>query len=76
MAIISSNPEVAEINKNFIIQWKYQDEKQTHLVSAGKYHEIVGKEIAQKHFLKVMEGGLDVYTFFIRKRLRIKFYSK
>jgi hypothetical protein len=76
MAKKSENLLVAEINKNFIIQWKNQDEKETQLVSAGKYHTIVGPEMAEKHFKKVLEGGQQNYTFLIRKRLRIKFYSK
>lgn len=76
MAKKSNNPECAEINKYYIIQWKIQGENKTQLVSAGKYEEIVGTKYKISHFKKVLEFEKDVYTFFIRKHLRIKFFLK
>jgi len=61
MAKKSTDPIVAEVNKNFIIRWKNQDEKKSNLVSAGKYHTIVGFEMKKKHFATVLEGGADIY---------------
>lgn len=76
MAKKSNNPQVAEINLNFLIRWKNQDDKHSNLISAGQYHKLVGEEMKNKHFKKVMQGGMDKYTFLIRKRLKIDFISK
>ena len=37
---------------------------------------LAGEELKIKHFKKVLEGNLQVYTFLIRNRLKIKFHSK
>ena len=75
-AKISSNPQVAKINLNFLIRWKNQNENKTNLISAGQYNKLVGENLKIKHFNKVLNGGLDKYTFYIRKRLKIEFVSK
>lgn len=76
MAKKSNNPTVRQINMNFIIRWKENNKPGTNLVSAGQYQKIVGEELKSKHFKDVMEGGLDKYTFLIRKRLIINFIAK
>jgi len=76
MAKKSNNPIVAEINKNFIIRWKDVSTGKVNLVSAGKYHNVVGEEFKNRHFEKVLDGLLQNYTFKIRNRLEIKFISK
>jgi hypothetical protein len=76
MAKRSNNPIVAEINKNFLIRWKDVQEGKANLVSAGKYHTIVGEEFKDRHFKKVLEGLAQDYVFKIRNRLEIKFISK
>ena len=76
MAKKSSNPIVADINRNFLIKWKKYGEKKFNLVSAGKYAGLVGDEYAEKHFTEAMEKGEDQYTFKIRLTFEIKFISK
>lgn len=46
------------------------------LVGGGQYHKYVGKELAEKHFKKVLSGGLDKYTFKLRSKRRIDFVAK
>lgn len=75
-ALKSSNPLVAMINKNFIIQVENVSEKQKKLIGAGQYVKVVGEELKIKHFNKVLGGGMQKYTFLIRNRLRINFWSK
>jgi len=76
MAKRSNNPVVAEINKNFLIRWKDVPHGKVKLVSAGKYHTIVGDEFKERHFKRVLEGLEQDYVFKIRNRLEIKFISK
>ena len=75
-ALKSKNRENVYINKNFVIRYKITTEKQTKLVGAGKYSALVGEELKIKHFKKVLDGGLQKYTFLIRNRLKIDFHSK
>lgn len=75
-ALKSNNPTNAQINKNFVIRIKKADQKGTFLVSANKYRQLLNEKLAQKHFKKVLEGGLDNYTFKLRKRLIINFHGK
>lgn len=69
-------PEVSEINKNFIIRWKRQDEKKVSLIGAGKYIDLVGEELQKKHFSIVLYGEKDKYIFQVRKKLTITFVAK
>lgn len=75
-AVKSQNIEVATINKNFIIQVINVPENVKKLIGAGQYHKYVSEELKIKHFNKVLEGGAQKYTFLIRNRLKINFYSK
>mgnify|MGYP006197852957 CR=1 FL=1 len=59
-----------------IIQVINVPEKEKKLIGAGQYHKYVSEELKIKHFKKVLEGNLQVYTFLIRNRLKIKFHSK
>lgn len=72
----SDNPLNAMINREFLIRWHQNDKPGSFLVSAGQYHKIVGEEMRSRHFHKVLNGGLDRYTFLIRNRLKIEFISK
>jgi len=73
------NPELITlrptINKNFIIRVSYAD-GEVRLVGAGQYHKYVGERICLKHFNKVLENGLDRYTFKMRRELTIEFVGK
>lgn len=72
----STDPTNAKINKHFVIRYQVATEKGTKLIGAGKYKDLVGEELKIKHFKKVLEGNLQIYTFLIRNRLKIKFHSK
>ena len=63
------------INKNFLIKITPTNGKDI-LVGAGQYHKHVGEELCLKHFQKVLAGGLDKYTFKLRRGLRIDFVGK
>ena len=80
-ALPSSNPTNAFINRNFIIRIlenpKDNPIKNTKLTSANKLSNFVNDEkLKIKLFNKVLDGGKDKYSFLIRSRLRIDFYSK
>lgn len=55
--------EVRAINQAFIIKWKYINEKKTHLIGAGKYHELVGMANQKTHFKTVLNGEEFEYRF-------------
>ena len=76
MAIKSQNPIAKLINQNFIIRYKFIDENKTHLVGAGQYHNIVGKEIANKHFERALNSKTMKTTIKVRNHLKIDFVSK
>lgn len=67
---------VSEINKNFLIRYQFDSSNQTYLIGAGQYYLLVGQELAYKHFQRVLENGLQVYTFKLRRGLKINFISK
>ena len=75
-ALKSSNITVASINKNFIIKIENIQNNEKKLIGAGQYFKYVGEELKIKHFNKVLEGKQQKYTFLIRSRLKINFYSK
>lgn len=75
-AVKSDNQLRAQINKNFVIRIKKHDQKGSFLVGAGQYSKYVDEKLKIKHFNKVLEGGLDQYTFKIRNRLIINFHGK
>ena len=64
------------INRNFVIKYKSPTETRFKLTGAGKYHIIVGEELKNKHFKKLLESQAQTTTFLIRNRLIIKFHSK
>jgi hypothetical protein len=81
MALKSNNPTNALINRNFIIRVldnpKVNPVRNTKLTSANKLSGLINDEqIKIKLFNKVLDGGKDKYTFLIRNRLKIDFYSK
>jgi hypothetical protein len=81
MALKSTNPTNALINRNFIIRVldnpKENPVKNTKLTSANKLSGLINDEnIKIKLFNKVLDGGKDKYTFLIRNRLKIDFHSK
>lgn len=75
-ALKSNNQTHAFINKNFVIKYSVLPETKTKLTTARKYKEIVGEELKNKHFKKVLSQGLYKHTFLIRNRLKIVFHSK
>ena len=64
------------INREFLIRWEHSEDYGTNLISGGQYHTLVGLELAQKHFTKALNGGLDRMTFKLRRGLTINFLSK
>lgn len=76
MVKFSDNPLRREINRNFLIRYKFHDHSQTYLVSGGQYHKIVGEKFKAIHFKAVLEGRQQNFTFFIRNRLKINFIRK
>lgn len=76
-AIKSSDQKRALINQNFIIRVTGRNQKFTRLCGAGQYSKFLENEqLKTKHFNKVLEGGLDKYTFLLRRGLKIEFLSK
>lgn len=75
-AVRSKNRDNVFINQNFVIRYQNLPDNKTRLIGAGKYHTIVGEDLKNKHFHKVINGQQDSYTFLIRNRLKIKFCSK
>jgi hypothetical protein len=74
-------PTNAIINRNFIIRVlenpKSNSVKNTKLRTANTISKLINDEkLKMKLFDKVLNGKADKYTFLIRNRLRIDFYSK
>lgn len=69
-------PLVSAINKNFLIRYKFSHQKTTHLIGAGQYKKLVGEELENKHFLRVLNSLKDRTTIKLRRGLRIDFISK
>lgn len=80
-ALKSDNQLNALINRNFIIRVlvdpKENPVSKTQLTSANKLSNFINDEqLKLKLFNKVLDDGLDKYTFSIRNRLKINFHSK
>ena len=67
---------VSEINRNFVIRYKWDKEDKTRLIGGGKYHELVGEELAKKHFEKALNSPKLVVHFKLRRGLKIVFHGK
>lgn len=65
-----------EVNKTFVIRYKMSGSNMTFLVGAGQYHNLVGPELKDKHFNKVLNGEQDKYTFKLRRGLTVNFCPK
>jgi len=67
----------ALINSNFLIKWKKQGDTKFQLVSAGKYHIVVGSEKrAQMHFKRALESKGMKCTIKVKGRLEINFICR
>ena len=80
-AVKSKNRLNVKINKNFIIRVLENPSenpvKNTKLTSANKLSNYLNDDkLKIRLFNKALEGQKQVYTFLIRKRLKIVFYSK
>ena len=76
-AIKSDDPIRAMINREFIIQIVDRATKHRKIIGAGQYAKhLNSEELKNKHFKKVLEGGMDKYTFLLRRGLKIQFLSK
>ena len=65
------------INSNFIIRYKFNEDKRTSLIGAGRYKFLVeSEEMANKHFLDALNSPLDKYTIKLRRGLKIEFVQK
>ena len=67
---------VTFINRNFLIRYKYEKSNKTNLIGAGRYSNLVGSEMANKHFSKVLESLEDKTIFKLRRGLKITFIAK
>ncbi len=74
--MLFTNPLVTDINKNFVIRYKLSHSKKTYLKGAGQYYTLVGQELANKHFLKVLSSKTNKTTFRLRRGLIINFIAK
>jgi hypothetical protein len=70
------NQEERTINLNFLIRFKMYGETKTHLIGAGKYKKLVGKDLAKKHFERAMNSGLEKVVIKIRQHMTITFVSR
>ena len=77
MAVKSDDQIRANVNRNFLIRVTDRSTNETTLCGAGQYAKIINDEkLKIKHFKKVLEGGMDKYTFLLRRGLKIDFLSK
>lgn len=70
------SPDASTINANFVIRYREAGDKRDKLIGGGKYHELVGDELANKHFERVLNGLGQSYTIKLRRGLIIQFSSK
>lgn len=81
-AVPSDNPLHAEMNRNYNIHvWEWSEARNEYLHaginSANEVSAYIGnEEIKIRLFNEVLNSGADQCTKLIRKRLRLKFYSK
>lgn len=68
---------IKEINKNFVIRYKFDDEQKTSLIGAGKYASLLeDDELALKHFNKALKSRMKNISFKLRRGLKIDFVGK
>ena len=76
-AVKSKNRTNVFINQNFILQVMQPEWKKPRLTTANKIiNYIKDEKIKEKLFKILLEGKKQQYTLLIRKRLRIKIWSK
>ena len=75
-ALRSDDTTRADINRDWLIKYRYYGETDTHLIAAGQYHKLVTEKIAQTHFARVLRYDKSKHTFKIRKSLKINFLQK
>jgi hypothetical protein len=68
---------VKDINKNFVIRYKYNNDDKTYLIGAGKYVDLIGDEdLVKKHFNAAFNSGKHKYIIKLRRGLQVFFCSK
>lgn len=72
---------VTKINKNFVIRYKFDEDKKTSLKGAGKYTSLLEKaknpqEMALKHFNKALNSTETKTNIRLRGGLSITFHQK
>lgn len=76
----TSIPSVKEMNKHFVIKWRFTDEpdngKFNRLIGAGQYAKKFGEDYMKKHFVRAFEAGQQKLTVAIRGKYVITFHSK
>jgi len=71
------NSLISEINKNFLIRYKYSDRNKTYLIGAGQLHKLLeDKKLTEKLFNEALQSQKDKYTKKLRRGLKIDFVSK
>lgn len=76
MKTLTHTELIKEINKNFVIRIKYDDQDRTQLVGAGRYQEHAGEIYTEKHFLKALSQGEQRYEFRVRGKLTANFIAR
>jgi hypothetical protein len=74
--IKSDSPSRARINKNFLIRWKTLDQKNMRLIGAGRYMNLVGEELAQRHFSKALSSNKQKIIIRIYGKMLVHFVAK
>jgi len=72
---------VTEVNQNFVIRYKFDEDKKTSLIGAGRYPLILEKakdadEMTYKHFQKALSSPDTKVVIRLRGGLTISFCRK
>ncbi|QHB38463.1 hypothetical protein lotta81_gp005 [Flavobacterium phage vB_FspM_lotta8-1] len=73
--------QITTVNKNFVIRYKFDGDKATSLIGAGKYVNLLEKakdadKMATDHFQKAMNSNLPKTKIRLRGGLTITFCQK
>jgi uncharacterized protein with von Willebrand factor type A (vWA) domain len=72
---------ITEVNKNFVIRYKFDQDKKTSIKGAGKYSHLLEKaknpeEMALNHFNKALNSELTKINIRLRGGLSVTFHIK
>jgi hypothetical protein len=72
---------IKEVNKNFVIRYKFDGDKKTSLIGAGKYSVLLENskkptELANRHFERAFNSGEIKTIIRLRGGLTVNFCAK